>query len=90
MKDKVEVIKDHAGLKTIKINDLIHLDFTTSQIRAIHSYIDEKNNPKFYTDVGQSKYYKMYYINFHLDSGQMVYCEYNDRELWETILKGLE
>lgn len=84
MKDKVEVIKDHAGFKGIKINGLIHIDLLDS-VLAVHSYIDEIQSAKLGGD-----WFKMYYINFHLSSGLTVHCEYNDRELWENILKGLE
>ncbi len=87
-KNKVKIIKDHAGLKTIKINCLIHLDFTLSNVKVIHSYIDEKHNPEWISVLESplvDKYYKMYYINFHLDSGQTIHCEYNNRELWEQV-----
>lgn len=76
MTNKVEIINDDKGFHKVLIAGLLHLRFDTP-ILAFHSYIDEKSDGVV-----------MYYINFHLDGGQMVHCEYNNHELWETILKG--
>ncbi len=86
MKDKVEIIKIESPFEfTVKINGLMHLCLM-GPVGAVHSYIDKIPN----TRVNSSDaYYKLYYIEFHLDNS-VVKCTYNDRELWETILKGLE
>lgn len=77
---RVEIINgDERGHLIIKIDGLLHLKIM-NKINVVHSYIDE---------VTRVTTYKMYYINFHLSSGQFVHCEYNDKELWEEILKGL-
>lgn len=83
----VEIVKK--PFPYIKIDDLFHLWFNC-EVLAVHSYIDEKPNPRPNIDDPSTLFYKMYYINFYLDSGQMVHCEYNNRDLWEQILKGLE
>lgn len=80
MKDKVEIIKGKPGQPLlVLINDLVHLSICCD-VQAIHSYIDEKSD-------GADKW-KLYYIEFYLDNS-VVNAVYNDRELWETILKGL-
>jgi len=71
---KVEVKNDIKQL-SVWIDDLLHL--TMNGVNAIHSYIDADVSPE------------RYFIHFHLASGQIVKCEYDKRELWEQILKGL-
>lgn len=82
------------NLIIIMIDDLIHLQLMEKPI-AIHSYIDEMTRQE---DTGETLMgvplittikYNMYYINFHLTNGSVVKCEYNRRDLWEQILKGL-
>lgn len=62
----------------IFINGLIHLALPKG-LSAIHSYIDST----------QPSGVDMYYIEFYLASGQTIKAEYDKRELWEEILKGL-
>lgn len=85
---KVECKGDEFGSHIILINNLIHLKFFSTVI-AIHSYIDsEYSNPRPYLDT-DTKYITRYFIEFYLASGQTIKAEYDKRELWEEILKGL-
>lgn len=83
---KVEITNNGQGL-ILKINDLIHLTMTNCV--AIHSYIDaEIPNPIPDADK-MPDYLTRYYIEFYLASGQTIKAEYDRRDLWEEILKGL-
>lgn len=82
---KVEIIGDDR-FWIVKVNGFKHLVIDASKLIGTHSYIDEMTRP---TPEGGTITYPMYYINFHLASGQIVKCEYNRRDLWEQILKGL-
>lgn len=78
---KVDIVKsDELGHFKIFIDGLLHLKLF-NKIEAFHTYIDEKSD-------GVNKW-MMYYIDFHLLTGSVVHCEYNRRDLWEEILKGL-
>lgn len=82
---KVEFTKDDDHIRTIKINGLIHLWFY-GRVTAFHSYIDaEVSNP-----VLSGSLITRYFIEFFLSSGQTITAEYDNRELWEEILKGLK
>lgn len=76
---KVEITNKEEIL-TVTIDGILHL-LMIGKCDAIHSFIDEKSD-------GGNKW-MMYYINFHLATGSVVHCEYNRRDLWEQILKGL-
>lgn len=72
----------------ILINGLIHLQFSNC-VEGIHSYIDsEFINPRPSVD-GGGPFITRYFIEFYLSSGQTVKAEYDNRKLWEEILKGL-
>lgn len=78
---KAIVTSDNNGL-IAEVDGLLHLQIIKGHCIAVHSYIDKVKD-----EFGIK--YNMYYINFHLASGQTVKCEYNRRDLWEQILKGL-
>jgi hypothetical protein len=61
----------------IYINDLLHLCIKIDEYIGVQSWIDD-----------YSKY--RYNINFHFKNNTDILCEYDDRNLWESILKQLD
>ncbi len=61
----------------IYINDLLHLCIKIDGYIGMQSWIDD-----------YSKY--RYNINFHFKNNTDILCEYDDRNLWENILKQLD
>jgi len=66
-------------LKNFKvyIKGLLHLTFPINEYSGIQSW---SNGDDSYT----------YMIEYHLKSGKSILCEYEDRQLWEEILKQID
>lgn len=70
------------GKKTLKsfkiyIEGLLHIGIPIEEYSGMQSWLDGDN---VYT----------YYIEFYLKNGQCILCEYEDRKLWEKILKEID
>ena len=61
----------------IYINDLLHLCIKIDEYIGMQSWIDD-----------YSKY--RYNINFNFKNNTDILCEYDDRNLWVSILKQLD
>lgn len=77
--------QDERGNLIVYIDGLIHIKIM-GKINFVLACIDEVPN----SDVGSREPIFMYYIQFYLESGQVVKSSYNRRDLWEQILKGLD
>jgi len=61
----------------IYINLVLHLSIKIDEYLGIQSWIDDNNLYR-------------YNIEFYLKNGKGIVCEYDDRILWETILKEID
>lgn len=73
---RVTVKKDLRALR-IFINDLIHLELVMADYYGFQAWQEGSNSC-------------VYKIQFYRDGEKNVLCEYEDREIWKQILKGLE
>ncbi len=80
--NNVKFNKEMPGWILVTIDDLPHL--LLSGIVAAHSYINAD-----LSDPMTNRARTRWFIEFYLDSGQTIKAEYDNRELWETILRGL-
>lgn len=64
-----------SGFTTICINDLPHIKFKTALFIGFDSYIDKEGT-------------YLYHIRLYV-GGMIIPLEYEDREVWEEVLKVL-
>lgn len=61
----------------IYIEGLLHVNIPIEEYSGMQSWLEGDN---VYT----------HYIEFYLKNGQRILCEYEDRKLWEEILKQID
>ena len=66
-------------LKNLKIyiEGLLHVSIPIKEYSGLQSWLEGDNT---YT----------YHIEFYLNNGQTIICEYEDKKLWEEILKQID
>lgn len=74
MKDKITISQEYRTLK-IYVNDLLHFEMRRVFYRGMQSWTD-----------GDAS--SMYYIEIYLE-GVTIQLEYDNKELWEGILKAI-
>ncbi len=74
--NQIEVVRDGLSLK-IYINKLLHLELRMNNHDGIQAWLE-----------GSSKH--MYFIEFYREEGDPVLLEYDEVDIWETILKLLD
>lgn len=72
---EVKVYRDAYQIK-VYINDFLHLQIPLDNHNGIQSYIEGTYTP--------------YHIDFYRKSGETIKCEYENRNLWESILTLLD
>lgn len=63
------------GVTKIYINEKLHLLFKDENLNGLQSWIENDNK---------------FVIEFYFKEGKSIIAEYEDRDLWETILKEID
>ena len=61
----------------IYIEGLLHVNIPIKEYSGMQSWLEGDNA-------------HTYYIEYYLKNGQTILCEYEDRKLWEEILKQID
>lgn len=69
---KVTCKKDNKRFK-LYIEELLHLDIPTDSYIGMQSWLDDRGTYSFV-------------IEFYFKDSKPIFCEYEDRKLWESIL----
>lgn len=73
MTTNISCKRDFASLR-LYINGLLHLEIPMNGHNGLQSWIE-----------GSNKY--MYFIQLYRKEGQAIRLEYDDKEIWESVLK---
>jgi hypothetical protein len=67
------------SIKTFKvyIDGHLHISIPVKEYAGMQSWLDGDHE-------------KYYHIDFYLKSQNIIHCEYEDRKLWEEILKQID
>ena len=74
--NKIHATRSHQNLR-IYINDLIHIDLPIKEHNGLQSWLEGSDR-------------RRYFIQFYRKIGEPIILEYEDRNIWEEILKVID
>jgi len=73
MKNKIKIFKDHRSLR-IYIDEILHVEILIGNYNGLQSWLE-----------GSKK--KMFFIEFYFKQGNSIILEYDEFDMWKTILR---